>query len=201
MSQRSRRQAKTGEQKVRHLRLRAPQADAIWSVPVEVDDIPETGRHFDLIADTVTRAAVAKAVGVVALPQLKAAFDVVPLAKEGLRVAGAVSATAEQTCVITLDPVISQVEEPIDLVFMSSGVTPQDLAIGNEADGGDPPEPLQNGIVDLGALAVEFLLLGIDTYPRKAGASFEVSYAQADSASHPFAALVALKKDSGGKQG
>ena len=29
------------------------------------------------------------------------------------------------------------------------------------------PEPLIGGIVDLGALATEFLILGLDPYPRK----------------------------------
>ena len=36
-----------------------------------------------------------------------------------------------------------------------------------EAD--DSPEPLVGGAVDLGAVATEFLVLGIDPYPRKPG--------------------------------
>ncbi len=36
----------------------------------------------------------------------------------------------------------------------------------------EPPEPLVDGKIDLGAIATEFLLLGIDPYPRKAGAEF-----------------------------
>ena len=37
----------------------------------------------------------------------------------------------------------------------------------------DPPEVLHDGAVDLGAVATEFLLLGIDPYPRKPGAVFD----------------------------
>ena len=37
----------------------------------------------------------------------------------------------------------------------------------------DPPEPIVNGAIDLGALAAEFLMLGLDPYPRKPGAVFE----------------------------
>ena len=48
-------------------------------------------------------------------------------------------------------------------------------------------------MVDLGAVATEFLLLGIDPYPRKPGAVFDAPPA-GDPASHPFAALAALKK-------
>ncbi len=37
----------------------------------------------------------------------------------------------------------------------------------------EPPEPLVGGTVDLGAIATEFLILGIDPYPRKPGAEFD----------------------------
>jgi hypothetical protein len=51
--------------------------------------------------------------------------------------------------------------------------------------------------LDLGAIATEFLLLGMDPYPRKAGAEF--APVKADDASvKPFAALEALKKRLGG---
>ena len=60
----------------------------------------------------------------------------------------------------------------------------------------DGPEPLIGGAVDLGAIAIEFLILGIDPYPRKPGAVFEASPAGDDPAK-PFAALAALKKGAG----
>ena len=37
----------------------------------------------------------------------------------------------------------------------------------------DEPEPLIGGVVDLGAIATEFLILGLDPYPRKPGVVFE----------------------------
>ena len=60
----------------------------------------------------------------------------------------------------------------------------------------DPPEPLIDGRLDLGAVATEFLLLGIDPYPRKAGAQFGALKSDDDIA-RPFAALEALKKRMG----
>jgi hypothetical protein len=45
----------------------------------------------------------------------------------------------------------------------------------------------------LGAIATEFLLLGIDPYPRKAGAEFSPQKSE-DGSAKPFAALEALKK-------
>jgi hypothetical protein len=56
----------------------------------------------------------------------------------------------------------------------------------------EPPEPLQDGAIDLGAVATEFLILAVDPYPRRPGAVFDAPPA-GDPAAHPFAALAALK--------
>jgi hypothetical protein len=58
----------------------------------------------------------------------------------------------------------------------------------------DEREPLLDGTVDLGALATEFLILGVDPYPRKPGVAFEAPTPEADAGTHPFAALAALQK-------
>jgi hypothetical protein len=55
------------------------------------------------------------------------------------------------------------------------------------------PEPLVGGVVDLGALATEFLILGINPYPRKPEAVFEAPR-QAKGDQGPFAALERLAK-------
>ena len=63
------------------------------------------------------------------------------------------------------------------------------------------PEPIVNGAIDLGKLATEFLVLGIDTYPRKPGAAFAAPETPPDPDEHPFAALRALKEAPGGSKG
>jgi hypothetical protein len=78
-----------------------------WQVPVAVEDVAEDGQHFDLIADAATRAAVAKVAGLRDLPRLEAAFDVTHHGAGGLRVAGHVSATVGQSCVVTLEPLVN----------------------------------------------------------------------------------------------
>ena len=62
-----------------------------WSVPLALADVPEAGRHLDLVADSKTRAAVAEHAGLVALPRLVASFDVAPYGRGGLRVIGRAS--------------------------------------------------------------------------------------------------------------
>ncbi len=57
----------------------------------------------------------------------------------------------------------------------------------------DPPEPIDNGMIDLGRVATDALFLAIDPYPRKPDAVFEPLVDAADPEDHPFAALKALK--------
>jgi uncharacterized metal-binding protein YceD (DUF177 family) len=176
-----------------------PTSDLPWSVPVTLSQIPENGRRFDLVADEATRARVARLVGLRSLPRLQATFDVVRQDSDGLRVDGEVSATVGQNCVVTLEPFDNEVKEGVILVF----APPRAPAAGgdDDADAIDPgyAEPLIGDRIDLGALAVEFLILGIDPYPRKPGVAFEPPAAE-DESEHPFAALAALKKGPDGKE-
>ncbi len=168
----------------------------VWSVPVHIDEIPETGRHFDLHADEPTRTAVARAAAVPGIARLNAVFDVSRHGRDALCVVGRVSASVRQICVVTLEPMTSEVDEGIDLVFAPSA---EETArnVGEEhgatLDASEPPEPLINRSVDLGAIAVEFLMLGIDPYPRKPGAVFQSPVAD-DEKAHPFAVLSTLKR-------
>jgi hypothetical protein len=172
-----------------------------WSVPVAVTEVPETGRRVELVPDAATRGALAGAVGVAALHRLAAEFDLVRHGHDGLRVSGRVTATVDQLCVVTLETVQSEISENVDLVFEPASA-PDPKATRVEAvaslDAEEPPEAMQNGTVDLGAVATEFLLLGIDPYPRKPGVTFDAPPA-GDPAAHPFAALAALKKGNGEK--
>jgi hypothetical protein len=167
-----------------------------WSFPVRRDDVPEAGLHVDLVADDTTRSAVAVVAGVRGLPRLAASFDVTRQGS-GLDVSGEVLATVEQTCVVTLEPMTSELCEPVELAF----VPPRAGEPVEEADAIDPaaadePEVLLDGVADLGVAATEFLLLAIDPYPRKPGAVFEAPETD-DEGAHPFAALAALKKEPG----
>ena len=170
-----------------------------WSVPVRRDDVPETGLHRDLVADEATRAAVAAVAGVKALPRLQASFD---LSRQGngLKLAGEVSATVEQTCVVTLEPMTTDVRESIDLIFVpaEAEAEPELDQIPDVIDpeAPDGPEPLVNGTADLGAVATEFLLLGIDPYPRKPDAVFDAPEGPGqDAGANPFAVLAKLKPE------
>jgi uncharacterized metal-binding protein YceD (DUF177 family) len=176
-----------------------------WSAPVRLDEVPESGRHVVLEASPAVCAAVAKAANVVAVETLSVALDLTRRGRDGVRAAGSVRARVRQICVVSLEPMVSTVDETIDVSFAparepaaKSKARMDDDAelVAVDPGGEEPPESVMNGTIDLGALATEFLILGIDPYPRKEGVAFEAPVAGDDSAAHPFAALAALKKAS-----
>jgi hypothetical protein len=167
-----------------------------WQVPVAVEDIAEAGQHFELVADAGVRAAVAELAGLRELPRLEAKFGVTRRDAGRLHVTGVVSATVGQNCVVTLEPLANEVEETVDLLFVPGAVPPQEAA-GAEPKPRDvkwdDPEPLTGDAIDLGALATEFLILGLDPYPRKPDAVFEPP-AENEPEAGPFVVLAKLTK-------
>ncbi|CAN7563602.1 DUF177 domain-containing protein [Bradyrhizobium sp. LjRoot220] len=169
-----------------------------WRVPVAVEKIPDTGLHRDLEADQATRDAVADVGGLREVLSVRASLDVMPMRGGRFHVAGHVRARIGQTCVVTLDPMESDIDEAIDLIFAPPDQIPEMAALVDEAeetdeDTPDPPEPIENGIIDLGRLATDALYLGVNPYPRKPDAVFEPLVEAPDPEDHPFAALKALK--------
>ena len=173
-----------------------------WRVPLAVEQIPVTGLHRDLVADQATRVAVADVGGLREVLSVQASLDVTPKSGGRFHVAGRVRARIGQTCVVTLEEIESDIDEPIDLIFAPPDQIPEMAALIDEAqqndgesdrDTPDPLEPIENGIIDLGRLATDALYLGVDPYPRKPDAVFEPLVEAPDPEDHPFAALKALQ--------
>jgi uncharacterized metal-binding protein YceD (DUF177 family) len=169
-----------------------------WRVPIAVVQIPDTGLHRDLKADQTICAGVADVGGLREVLSVSASLDVTPMSGGRYHVEGRVRARIGQTCVVTLDPMETDIDEPIDLIFAPPDQIPQMADLVDEAEEGnveipDPPEPIENGIIDLGRLATDALYLAVDPYPRKPDAVFEPLVEAPDPEDHPFAALKALK--------
>ena len=108
-------------------------------------------------------------------------------------------ALVTQTCAVSLEPFETLVSAPVELEFapcrqplgepLSRKMTAGGAAIF--AGPQDPPDPIVNGQIDLGALAAEFLALNLDLYPRKPGVTFEDTYVggEASGTDSPFAVL------------
>ena len=174
-----------------------------WRVPVVVAQIPDTGLHRAFEANDATCAAIADLAGLREISSARASFDLKPKSGGRVQVTGEVHARVGQTCVVTLDPIENDIDEVIDLLFappeqIRSLAALVDAAAQSEDDEvPDPPEPIVDGVIDLGRLATDALLLAVDPYPRRPDAVFEPIAEVKDPAAHPFAALKTLQ--SGGQ--
>ena len=169
-----------------------------WRVPLAVAQIPDTGLHRDLKADEVVRHAIADVGDLREVLSAQASLDVTPTSGGRYHVAGHVRARIGQICVVTLEPMESDIDELIDLTFAPPDQIPEMAALVDEAEHseGDTPDPLEaieNGIIDLGRVATDALYLAVNPYPRKPDAVFEPLVEAEDPEDHPFAALKALK--------
>lgn len=181
-------------------------SDLPWSFPIMVAQLPEAGLHQVLEANAAQRDLIAKAAGVNAVLRATASFDVVPETEGRVSVTGKVTGRVEQTCVVSLDPVENDIDEELAVVFAPPSQIPVSAKSVQKEEGADAeipdlPEPIVHGAIDLGKLATEFLVLGIDPYPRKPGVAFVPPETPEDPEEHPFAALKALKDKPGGPQG
>jgi hypothetical protein len=174
-----------------------------FSRPVRVDALPKDGFEETIEASPAERAALAKRYGLPEIGRLTASFVLRPAGRGGVRVAGAVHAELIQTCVVSLEPFAATLDEPIDVRFaprVEEGAARRGASRGQIetifVDADDPPDPIVDGRIDLGALAAEFMALGLDPYPRSPGAAF-ASLVEAETPDSPFEAL----GDASGKKG
>lgn len=178
-----------------------------WRAPVTVAHIPDTGLHRELEASAAERQAMADLAGVREILSAQASFDVVPKSGGRVQVTGHVRARVGQTCVVTLDPMESEIDEEVDLIFAPEAEVRRLADLIEEGQDGeeppevaDPPEAIVNGIIDLGRIVTDALFLAIDPYPRKPGVVFEAEVTALDPEDHPFAALKALQDNKQGKK-
>jgi uncharacterized metal-binding protein YceD (DUF177 family) len=168
-------------------------------------EVAPAGTHVVLEADAAQRAALAAAADAISVEALSAELLVKPWSGEGFAVTGRVKAALTQTCVVTLEPTATTVDEAIDVKL----VPPEEMAkyeiapdengeIDLDAAALDLPEPIEGGVIDVGAIVTEHFLLGIDPYPRKPGVVFDAGAAGVGDGRaelSPFAALARLKKE------
>ncbi|WP_038368281.1 DUF177 domain-containing protein [Bosea sp. UNC402CLCol] len=173
------------------------------SHPIRVELIRLRGTEAVVKAEPQQLAGIAAMLDLASLEALEARYM---LSRNGERVKleGRIEARLHQTCIVTLEPFPVRLDVPVKLDF-----APQDdaLAAARRTDSGDadidievllneedPPEPIVDGVIDLGSVTLEFLALSLDPYPRKPGVSFEAPATDSAELS-PFAALAKLKRD------
>jgi uncharacterized metal-binding protein YceD (DUF177 family) len=157
------------------------------------------GFDFAIAPTEAERPALARLLGAQAVRKLGFAGRLTPLPKGGWQLDAELGATVVQTCVVTLEPVTTRVDQPVRRRLLpEAAARAAELVIAPDED--DEVEPLGERI-DLGLVAIEALALALPAYPRKPGASLGPAFAGAgdEDEPKPFAALAALrgKRDDG----
>jgi uncharacterized metal-binding protein YceD (DUF177 family) len=180
-----------------------PSAPLPLSHPVRVDDIKLRGSHIVVRAQAAELPAIAAHLGLASVEALEARY-VASRSGDKVKLEGTILAKLHQTCIVSLDAFPVELKVPVRLDFApeeesriaarraeTEGEGKIDIEVQLNED--DPPEPIVDGIIDLGTVTLEFLALGLDPYPRKPGVSFEAGPAEPEVES-PFAALAKLKR-------
>ena len=159
-----------------------------------VGSLPKGGQTVSFAASEAERAGIAAFLDLPSVESLEATFQLTP-SRGGVRVTGTVTAALHQLCVVTLEPFPVEIAEEIDVRFAPPEVLGPVTAkeVERKLTDEDPPEPLTGGAVDIGALAVEAVALGLDPFPRKPDAE-PVDVTIGEARDNPFAALAALKR-------
>ncbi|MGE4351375.1 MAG: DUF177 domain-containing protein [Bdellovibrionales bacterium] len=166
------------------------------SRPLKVDRIPLGGVEEKIVASPLERQGLAERFGLIELPRFEAFLNVDRAEGAMIAVTGTILAEVVQQCVVTLEPVPSQVRDTINVLYAPPHLIKNDRE-GPLGDIGEAeaPEPIENGVIDLGELASQHLATALDPYPRKEGAELGRVEANGPSATaeitpmNPFALL------------
>lgn len=155
---------------------------------------------FDLQPDAPARAAISDQLGLLGLKKLRFQGTISPSGARGWSLRGKLGATVVQPCVVTLDPVTTRIDEPVERNFMPADYF-EDAEAGSEMEMPEDTssEPLGNIISAFDAM-VESLVLALPQYPRTSDADLgEAVFAEdgvtplKDEDTKPFAGLAALR--------
>ncbi|NBD28432.1 MAG: DUF177 domain-containing protein [Alphaproteobacteria bacterium] len=161
--------------------------------------------HFTLEPDAAGRDAVAGALGIRGVRKLRLSGDLRPMGRQDWHLNAQLGATVVQDCVVTLEPVSTRIDEPVERTYSADFQDPAGTEVEMPED--DATEPLPDTL-DLGRVMIEALALALPTYPRAPGAQTgEAVFTEPgttplrDEDLRPFAGLAglrdALDKDAG----
>jgi uncharacterized metal-binding protein YceD (DUF177 family) len=163
-----------------------------------VSDLPNNSiKKFDLRPAQAQHDAIAATLNLLGLRKLRFTGQIQSSGKSDWRLTGTIGATIIQPCTITLEPITTRIDEPVERLFVKEITDWGGEEIEMPED--DTIEPLGTWI-DAEAIMMESLCLALPEYPRAEGATLgESVYTQPgkapmrDEDARPFADLAALK--------
>ena len=148
--------------------------------------------------DAAARAAVARELGIPGVRKLRFRATLVPESSRGWRLDADLGATVVQDCVVTLEPVVTRIDEKVTRRYLADVTEPEAAEVEMPED--DTVEPLPSAL-DLAAVMVEALALALPDYPRAESAGTgDIAVAEpgveplTDEDLKPFSGLKALRE-------
>lgn len=152
---------------------------------------------FALTPDAGRRREIASILGLSALKKLAFLGEIAPDGRRDWRLTAALGATVVQPCGVTLEPVVTRIDEAVSRRFLLDWAEPEGDEVEMPEDDTAGPIP---AVIDLEEIMLEALALAIPPYPRAPGLEpVEISAQPPGAAaidaegSRPFAALAALR--------
>ncbi|MDE0335947.1 MAG: DUF177 domain-containing protein [Defluviicoccus sp.] len=166
-----------------------------FSRPVRVDRIPASGIVREIEAAEDERRALASRFAIVSIESLSARVALRRAGDGDIVVSGRCSARVVQECVVTLDPVASEIEEEIALLFRPvarEALDEKTVVISSREDF----EPFAGESLDIGEVVAVELALCLDPFPRSPDADAATADGEDDEplpegTDSPFRALAA----------
>lgn len=191
----------------KRVEMTATQPSENFGPVLKVSDLgPSQGEDIEIVLDPEQATVLAQRLEISAARKVRLTGRLAPLGAHDWQFIGQIGATVVQPCVISLDPVTTRIEAPVERTWIrglepisaEESETPEDVSI----------EPLGPEI-DMGAVLAEAVALNLPDYPRADGVALEETVftepgkeALTDAETKPFAGLAALRDqlrdDSGG---
>ena len=170
-----------------------------YSEPMRVTELAtRKPNRFKLSLDQATRAKIAEWAQVQEVRMLNFEGEITAKGRSEWELTGKLTARVKQACVITAEPVITEIREDVIRRYRDDLPDPT----GEEAEMPDDDALERLGaVIDLGHVALEALELAIPLYPRSKGAELGAMSAEPagaepveDEVIKPFAGLADLLK-------
>jgi hypothetical protein len=152
---------KTGE-------ARPQPASGEFSRLFDVSRLGQLPHRIEISASPAERGALARRFDLPAIEHLDAAITVRKRGDGIVEVTGRMRARVIQRCVVSLEDVVQEIDEPLAIYFgaPTSGLEGREDALDDEAF----PEPIVGGRIDCGEAVAQQLAAALDPYPRAPGA-------------------------------
>jgi len=165
---------------------------------VEIENIVQD--EIELVIDATVDECrlIANRLDLLGVERLSAQLRIKPVSHgAAIHVDGRFTAKVVQCCVVSLERLENEIDEPLALRFGPPAEAEPELEFS--VDDADPPEPLTGDRIDLGELVVQHLAIALDPYPQKSSAQApdwcdDVDTMRDSGADSPFSVLAALKK-------